>query len=99
MKIAFVVYTEVYTPRVLELLNTLGIDYYTRWDQVKGKGHGTEAHLGTRSFPGVNAVMMIAFQEEGALENLVKGITGMNENIARPDDRVRLFQIPLERIV
>lgn len=99
MKVAFVIYTEVYTPRVLELLDTAGIDYYTRWDQVKGKGHGTEAHLGTRSFPGVNAVMMIAFQEEASLEKLIRGITGMNEHIAKPDDRVRLFQVPLERIV
>lgn len=99
MKIVFVVYTEVYTPRVLGLLGTLGIDYYTRWDEVKGKGHGTDAHLGTRSFPGVNAVMMIAFQEEGTLEKLIQGIAGLNENIARPDDRVRLFQMPLERII
>ena len=99
MKIVFVVYTEVYTPRVLALLGTLGIDYYTRWDEVKGKGHGTDAHLGTRSFPGVNAVMMIAFQEEGTLEELIQGIAGLNENIARPDDRVRLFQMPLERII
>lgn len=99
MKIVFVVYTEVYTPRVMELLESLGIDYYTRWEQVTGKGHGTEAHLGTRSFPGVNAVMMIAFQEEASLEKLIQAITALNEHIVRPDDRVRLFQIPLERIV
>ena len=99
MKIVFVIYTEVYTPRVMELLEATGIDYYTRWEQVKGKGHGTEAHLGTRSFPGVNSMMMIAFQEDGPLEKLIQAIAGLNEHITRPDDRVRLFQVPLERIV
>jgi len=99
MKIAFVVNNEVYTPRVMEILNSLGIDYYTRWEEVKGKGHGTEAHLGTRSFPGTNSVQMIAFQEESHLEKLIVAIRKANEQISRPDDRIRLFQIPLDRIV
>lgn len=99
MKIAFVICTEVFTPRVMELLRNSSIDYFTRWEQVKGKGHGTEAHLGTRSFPELNSVLMIAFQDAGALEVLVGGIRILNETIQRPDDRVRLFQLPLERIV
>jgi hypothetical protein len=99
MKIVFVAYTEVYTPRVMALLEKIGIDYYTRWEDVKGKGHGTDAHLGTRSFPGVNSMLMIAFQEEGPLEKLILELNGMNASIVRADDKVRLFQLPLERIV
>jgi hypothetical protein len=99
MKIAFVICTEVFTPRVMELLRDRQIDYFTRWEQVKGKGHGTEAHLGTRSFPELNSVLMIAFQETEALDALVAGVTALNETIQRADDRVRLFQLPLERIV
>ena len=99
MKIVFVIYNEVYNSRVMELLSSLGIDYYTRWEQVKGKGHGTDPHLGTRSFPGMNSVLMIAFREEDALGGLVKAITEANAEIIRPDDHIRLFQVPLERIV
>jgi hypothetical protein len=66
---------------------------------VKGKGHGTEAHLGTRSFPGVNTMLMIAFTDQPALETLIENINETNKGIARPDDRIRLFQVPLERIV
>jgi hypothetical protein len=99
MKIAFVICTEVFTPRVMELLRQKQIDYFTRWEQVKGKGHGTEAHLGTRSFPELNSVLMIAFQDTGVLDALVEGITALNETIQRVDDRVRLFQLPLEKIV
>ena len=99
MKIAFLVCNEVYAPRVHELLNACEIDYYTRWEQVKGKGHGTEPHLGSRSFPGTNVVLMIAFREDGALESLVHEINGANEKIPRQDDKIRLFQMPLDRIV
>jgi len=99
MTIAFVINNEVYTPRVKEILNSPGIDYFTRWEEVKGMGHGTEAPLGTRSFPGTNSVHMIAFQEEGLLEKQILATKNANEQISRPDDHLRLFQIPLDRIV
>ncbi len=99
MKIAFLVCNEVYYPRLLSMLGELGIDYYTRWERTTGRGHGTEPHLGTRSFPGYNSVLMIAFREEDSLEKLVNGIVGVNAEIHRADDKIRLFQVPLERIV
>ena len=76
-----------------------GIDYFTRWDHATGKGHGTEPHLGTGGFPSTNTVLMIAFEAETPLEALVKAITAWNAEVKRTDDRVRLFQLPLERIV
>jgi len=99
MKIAFIVHTEYYKARVLELLDAAGIDYYTRWDQATGKGHGTEPHLGRGAFASTNSVMMIAFQEALPLEALIQGITTANSEIKRPADRIRLFQLPLERMV
>lgn len=50
MKMAFVIHNEYFTPQVMQLLNAAGIDYYTRWENAKGKGRGTEPHLGTGSF-------------------------------------------------
>ena len=99
MKIVFLVCNEVFEPRLMKILNEVGIDYYTCWERVKGKGHSTEPHLGTRSFPGMNAVLMIAFQEETMLDKLIHAIEEANKEIIRPDDRIRLFQVPLERIV
>jgi hypothetical protein len=99
MKVAFVVNNDVYTPRVMELLNTLGVDFFTQWEHVKGKGHETEPHLGTRSFPGFNSVLMIAFEDEGLLGKLIEGIVVANKQIQRSDDRIRVFQLPLDRIV
>jgi hypothetical protein len=99
MKMAFIVHNEYYTPRVMELLKEAGIDYYTRWEHAQGKGHGTEPHLGTGTFAGTNAVMMIAFRDDAVLDGLIHRITAANREITRADDRIRLFQLPLERIV
>ena len=99
MKLAFVVHNQYQGGSVMELLREAGIDYYTRWEDVTGKGHGTEPHLGAGGFPSRNAVLMIAFPEPGPLEALVRGITEANRQIQRADDKIRLFQLPLERMV
>lgn len=99
MKIAFIVHNELFATRVMQLLAAAGIDYYTRWDEVQGKGQGTEPHLGRGSTPSTNSVLMIAFREEAPLETLIQSITAANAGIKRPDDKIRLFQLPLERIV
>ena len=99
MKMAFIVHNEYYTPQVMQLLKEAGVDYYTRWDKAQGKGQGTEPHLGTGSFASTNSVMMIGFRDDAPLGALVQAIIAANEVIKRPDDRIRLFQLPLERII
>ena len=99
MKMAFVVCNEFCVVEVMHLLRGANIDYYTRWDNAKGKGRGTEPHLGSGSHGSTNTVLMIAFEEEEPLERLIELIDSLNGQIQRPDDRVRLFQLPLDRIV
>ena len=99
MKIAFIVHIEYLTNKVMDIFTSVGIDYYTRWEQAKGKGHGTDPHLGSGSFPSTNSVVMIAFEDEKPLEKLIEAITAANVEIKRPADRIRLFQMPLDRIV
>ena len=99
MKMTFVVYYERMDEQVMSMLTSLGIDYYTRWENLKGKGHGTEPHIGIGTFVRMNTALMIAFEDEAPLTALIAAITASNEKVRRPDERIRLFQIPLERIV
>lgn len=99
MKLAFIAYRDVLDERVSRSLDEIGIDFYTEWEEVKGKGHKTDAHLGNRPFPGYNSVRMIAFQDEDLLEKLIVKIHELNSIVEREDDKIRLFQVPLERIV
>ena len=99
MKMTFIVHNENETELVMQLLKSAQIDYYTRWDHTTGKGHGTEPHLGTGTYGSTNAVLMIAFEEEPPLAALIEEIKSTNEQIVRAADKIRLFQLPLERIV
>lgn len=99
MKLAFVIHSEYYTTQVMDLLARCGIDYYTRWEQAMGKGHHTEPHLGRGGYPSLNGVLMIGFEDEAPLAALIREIEATNAGIARRADHIRLFQVPLERIV
>ena len=99
MKMAFIVCNALLGPRILDMLHAAGIDYYTRWENATGKGRGTEPHLGTGSFGSTNTVFMIAFEKPSPLETLIEGIERFNAAAPRSDDRVRLFQMPLERLI
>ena len=99
MKIAFIVHIEYHTERVLEIFKAVDIDYYTRWEHEKGNGHGTDPHLGGGGFPSTNSVVMVAFEDERPLARLIDAITAANAEITRAADHIRLFQLPLDRIV
>ena len=42
---------------------------------------------------------MIGFRDDAPLEALIAGIAVANREITRADDKIRLFQLPLERLV
>jgi hypothetical protein len=96
---ALVVCNSYFMDRVMKILQQNEIDYFTSWDNAKGKGHGTEPHLGTGAHGSTNSVMMIAFEDEAPLEALIRGIHVENKEIRRAADHIRLFQLPLDRIV
>ena len=99
MNLAFLVYHDILDDRVSKALKDLKIDFYTEWENVKGKGHNSDAHLGNRPFPGYNNVRMIAFPSDELLERLILKIKELNKIAEREDDKIRLFQVPLEKIV
>lgn len=99
MKMTFIVYNEYVDAQVMGILKTLDIDYYTRWEHVKGKGHGTEPHLGVGGYGCTNAVLMIAFEDDAPLAALIPSISAANKKAHRADECIRLFQMPLECVV
>jgi hypothetical protein len=99
MKLVYLVYHDILDDRVSKALKKLSIDYYTLWEDVKGKGHNSDAHLGNRPFPGYNFVRMIAFENEELIEPLIVKVKELNSIVERDDDKIRVFQVPLERII
>jgi hypothetical protein len=99
VKLALVVCNSYFNDRLMKILKDNGIDYFTSWDKATGKGHGTEPHLGAGAYGSTNTVTMIAFEDDAPLEALIRGILAENQAIKRAADHIRLFQLPLDRIV
>lgn len=99
MKMAFLVYRETFEERISAILQEAGVDFFTEWENVKGKGHKTMPHMGTRVYPGYNNVRMIAFEDECQLDCVADLVKEMNTQIRIKDDLTRMFQVPLERII
>jgi len=99
MKMAFIVYRDTIEDRISAILQHAGVDFYTEWENVKGKGHMTMPHLGSRTYPGSNNVRMIAFEDECQLDEVAVLLKEMNKGITMKDDLARMFQIPLEKIL
>jgi hypothetical protein len=96
---ALLVCNSYFMDRVMKILKDLGIDYFTSWDNARGKGHGTEPHLGSGAYASTNSVTMIAFEDTAPLEALIAALKTANQDIRRTSDHIRLFQLPMDRIV
>lgn len=61
----------ILSDEVMELLRTLKIRGFTRWDDVKGRGtEGGEPHLGTHTWPGLNSAFLVIVPEQRVSELL-----------------------------
>ena len=99
VKMTLIVCNSFFTDRLMEILKDNGIDYFTSWDNARGKGRGTQAHRGSGSAPSTTSVTMIAFEDDAPLEALIRSIHAANGEIQRREDHFRLFQLPLEKII
>ncbi len=99
IKLTILVFNEHVDTKVNDPLKPLAIDCYTRWEQLKGKGHNSETHIGHRSQCSTNISLMIGFEDGSVLEKLVAAIAKANQSAHRTDEQIRLFQVPLERMV
>lgn len=99
MKIAFLIYHDVLEDRVEKILGDLKIDAYTKWEDATGKFEGADPLLGTRTFPGRETVRLIAFPEEGIISKLTADLEDFNSKAVKAIDKIRMFLMPLEKIV
>ncbi|NUM37124.1 MAG: hypothetical protein HUU50_21485 [Candidatus Brocadiae bacterium] len=66
MKMIFLSYNVCLHEEVLEKLNQIGVDGYTCFAKVLGKGKSSGYHLDNTIWPGVNSALLIAVEEEKA---------------------------------
>lgn len=65
MKSVFIVFNQVLTEGVQEMLNYYNIRGFTMWEETKGRGSTTgEPHMGSHTWPALNSAIMAVVDEE-----------------------------------
>jgi len=95
MKFLIISYSEALDSKVMEALETAGIEGYTKWTKVLGKGKTSGPHLGTHVWPKANNVIGVAV-EPGQANRLLESIRELRRTLGH--EGVKAFELPLEEI-
>jgi hypothetical protein len=93
MKLAFIICGKAIDQDVTEVLEALGLQSYTKWREVVGKGKASGPHLGDHIWPGVNSMLMLALQDEQAA-SLADALRPLKERFAH--EGLKLYFLPAE---
>ena len=82
MKMAMISYNSAIETEVMEVMENCGVENFTRWRQVQGKGEISGAHFGTDVWPGENSVIFTAIADE-KVKDLVKCIVKLRLKLGK----------------
>jgi len=97
MDMVMIVYNQAIDEEVSELLEKVGVDRYTKWQRVVGKGEDSSPRLDTSVWPGANMVLGLVVKEKRRLQRLVKGLKELDAEVG--DKGLFAFRWPVERII
>jgi len=95
MKMLFITYNEAVDEEVMEIVDAVPIEGYTKWTKVLGKGTTSGPHLSTHVWPKANNVLMIG-AEDGQAEKLIERMRELRAKVGH--EGVKAFLMPLETL-
>jgi len=95
MKAVLIVHNSAIDVEVNEALESLGIDCYTKFPQVLGKGRLSEPHLGTDVWPGTNTATFVVVESE-KVAAILQTVAQMRQRLGR--EGVKAFVWTIEQL-
>jgi hypothetical protein len=93
VKFVLIAYNEAIDEEVLSLLSEVGVENYTKWTRVLGKGTTSGPHLDTHVWPKANNVLAVGVGDGQAVE-LLEQVRRLRDELGH--EGVKAFQMPLE---
>jgi nitrogen regulatory protein PII len=84
MKAIMIFYNQAHTEKVEYMLEKLGINGYSLWENVQGRGtNNGPPHLGTHAWPEINKSILTIVDDEmvDKVLSVVKKIDAINEEV------------------
>lgn len=96
MKLVIIAYNEALDEEIVEALSASGLENFTRWKKVEGRGTKSGYHLGDHIWPGYVNVLMVGADDEKATL-LIEEIKKLKSKFAHGG--VKAFILPIEEVV
>jgi hypothetical protein len=93
MKLAMIIYGTPIDPDVMEILEALELQSYTKWREVLGRGRAAGPRLDTHVWPGTNAVVMLALPDD-RVAALIDALRPLKERLSH--EGLKLYLLPAE---
>lgn len=84
MKAIMIIYNQANTEKVEFMLDKLGVNGYSLWENVQGRGTSTGVpHLGTHAWPEINKSVLAVVEDEKVdhILETIKKIDSINEEV------------------
>ena len=84
MKAIMIIYNQAHTEKIEYMLDKLGINGYTLWENVQGRGSITGVpHMGTHTWPEINNSFLTIVNDDlvDIVLDKVKRIDSINEDV------------------
>lgn len=98
MKMVFIVYNAAIEEEMMEALQEIGVENYTKWDRVLGKGKTSGTHLDTDVWPGVNSMLAIAVEDEKK-DKIMARVRELKAKESLRKEGIVAFVLPLEEMI
>ncbi len=95
MKAVLIVHNAAIDEEVNEVLESVGVDCYTKFPNTLGRGRLSEPHLNTDVWPGINCGTFVVVEEVKA-EEIMAGVRRMRER--RASEGIKAFMWGIDDI-
>jgi nitrogen regulatory protein PII len=92
MKLVMIMCNEAINDEVENLLEQNGINGFTKWTKVYGKGRTSGQHLGTHIWPKVNNVLVAAMEKEAA-NRVLQDIRELRTRFAKEGIKAFMWEV------
>ncbi len=98
MKMVLIVYNAAIEEEMMEALQEIGVENYTKWDRVLGKGPISGPHFDSDVWPGVNSMLAIAVEDEKK-DRIMAKVRELKSKESIAKEGIGAFVLPLEEMI
>lgn len=93
MKLAIIIYGAPIGPDVMEVLEEIGLESYTKIREILGQGRSSGPRLDTHVWPGTNSMIMVVLPDE-QVEPLTHALKPLKERFRH--EGLKVYLLPAE---